>query len=487
MSLADFVPFTPEIFLALAGFVVLIAGIPLGRRGARPAIVGAVAALALTAVLVLALGRPAAGPQQILGDMLVIDGLAVFFKLLVLAVSAAALLLSAGFIERSGYSSGEFSALVLFADLGMFVMASSANLATLYVGVELMALSVYILVGYFKLELKSNEGAVKYFVIGAASSAVLLYGISLVYGTTGSLDLETIRSSLAEVPHDNILLLVGIVLIAFAILFKVAAVPFHVWTPDAYEGAPTPVTAFISVAPKAAAFALFIRLFAGTFAGEVDSWGLVLWLACAATLVYGTLAAMTQDNVKRLLAYSSISHAGYTLMGVVAASDAGTWAVMVHMAVYALMNLGGFGVVILLESKGYADVRVDDFAGLARRHPGIAAAMLIFLLSLGGIPPTAGFMGKLYLWSALLGSGFVGLTVISVATSAASLYYYLRIVVQMYLREDGADAGAPVEPLRDRWAEAVIAGCALLTLAVGVWPAPLVSWAKTGLDALGLV
>ena len=485
MSLADFVPFSPEIFLAVAGFVVLLAGIPLGRRGSRPVIIMAITALALTAGLVLLVGRPAAGPQLILGDMLVVDQFAVFFKLLVVAASALALLMAAGYLDRAGYSGGEFASLILFADLGMFIMASGANLASLYVGLELMALSVYVLVGYFKLEVKSNEGAVKYFVLGAASSAILLYGISLIYGTTGSLDLETIRMTLAEVPHQNVLLLLGIVLVAFGMLFKVAAVPFHVWTPDAYEGAPTPVTAFISVAPKAVAFAMFLRLFAGTFSGEVEHWRLLLWIASAATMIYGNVAALTQNNVKRMLAYSSIAHAGYALMGLVAASDAGTWAVLMYMVVYAFMNLGAFGFVILLESKGYAGERIEDFAGLARRHPGAAAGMLIFMLGLAGIPPTAGFMGKLYLWAATVEAGYIGLAVISVLMSAVSLYYYFRIVVQMYLKDGLAEGDSPAEMLSDRWAGTAIAVCAVMTLAIGVWPAPLVGLAKSGLVALG--
>jgi len=487
MSLADFVPFFPEIFLAVAGFAVLLAGIPLGRRRSRPVIILAVAALAVTAVLVFLVGRPAAGPQLILGDMVVIDQFAVFFKLLVLVTSALALLMASGYLDRAGYSGGEFAALVLCADLGMFIMVSGANLASLYVGLELMALSVYVLVGYFKLQIKSNEGAVKYFVLGAASSAILLYGISLVYGTTGSLDLETIRRSLAEVPHQNILLLVGIALVAFGMLFKVAAVPFHVWTPDAYEGAPTPVTAFISVAPKAAAFAMFLRLFAGTFSGEVDHWRMLLWIASAATMIYGNVAALTQDNVKRMLAYSSIAHAGYALMGLVASSDDGTWAVLMYMVVYAFMNLGAFGFVILLESKGYAGERIGDFAGLSRRHPGAAAGMLIFMLGLAGIPPTAGFMGKLYLWAATVEAGYIVLVVISVVMSAVSLYYYFRIVVQMYLRDGETDGDSPAELIGDRWTGGVIALCAIVTLAVGVWPAPVVGWAKSGLVALGLV
>jgi hypothetical protein len=244
-----------------------------------------------------------------------------------------------------------------------------------------MALSVYVLVGYFKLETKSNEGAVKYFVLGALSSGVLLYGISLVYGTTGSLDLETIRRGLTAVPEDNPTLQLGILLVAFGMLFKVAAVPFHVWTPDAYEGAPTPVTAFMSVGPKAAAFAMFLRLFMIAFAPEVEAWQTIVWIASAATMIYGNIAALTQDNVKRMLAYSSIAHAGYALMGLVAASGSGLWAVLMYLAVYAFMNLGAFGFVILLESKGYAGETIADYAGLPppslqrRRHADLPALL----------------------------------------------------------------------------------------------------------------
>ena len=279
MTLAQFVPFLPEIFLATAGFAVLLLGVSLGRRGVRPLSLFGVASLAVTGVLVWLVARPVEGPVTILGDMLVIDQLAVFFKLLVLAAGMVAILMAAGFLERFGYGGGEYVALILFATVGMFVMASGASLASLYVGLELMALSVYILVGYFKLEIKSNEGAVKYFVLGAASSAVLLYGISLVYGALGTLDLKMIRESLIAEPTSNSMLVLGMVLVCFGMLFKVAAVPFHVWTPDAYEGAPTPVTAFISVAPKAAAFAMFMRLFFGAFGPGIEHWRMVLWVA----------------------------------------------------------------------------------------------------------------------------------------------------------------------------------------------------------------
>jgi NADH-quinone oxidoreductase subunit N len=423
---------------------------------------------------VLLVGRPTEGAFTILGEMLVIDQMAVFVKLLVLAASAISILMAAGYLERSGYGGGEFCSLVLYATVGMFVMVSGANLASMYVGLELMALSVYVLVGYFKLEVKSNEGAVKYFVLGALSSGILLYGISLVYGTTGTLDLQSIHDRLAAVPDNNLALLLGIVLVAFGMLFKVAAVPFHVWTPDAYEGAPTPVTAFMSVAPKAAAFAMFLRLFAGAFAPEVDYWRVVLWVASAATMIYGNIAALTQDNVKRMLAYSSIAHAGYALMGLVAANAMGTWSVLLYMLVYAFMNLGAFGFVILLESRGYTGETITDYAGLARSHPAAAALMLWFMLALAGIPPTAGFMGKLYLFAAAVNGGYVVLTLIAVVMSAVSLYYYFRIVVQMYLRDE--EAARPAEMYRDRWVEAMIALCAVATLVVGIYPTPVVQW-----------
>jgi len=486
MALVDFVPFVPEIFLAVAGFALLLAAVPLGRRGIRTLSLTAVGALAVTGALVWVYGRPEQGPELILGGMLVLDQLAVYFKLLLLVASAVTIVMAKGYLERSSYGGGEFNALILFATLGMMVMVSGANLASLYVGLELMALSVYVLVGYFKLESKSNEGAVKYFVLGAMSSGVLLYGISLVYGVLGTLDLETIRESLTTVPQDNLVLLLGILLVAFGMLFKVAAVPFHVWTPDAYEGAPTPITAFMSVGPKAAAFAMFLRLFAAAFEPQVDHWRTVLWLASALTTVYGNVAALTQSNVKRMLAYSSIAHAGYALMGLVAATSMGTWSVLMYMLVYTFMNLGAFGLVILLESKGYAGQTISDFAGLGRRHPAAAACMLIFMLALAGIPPTAGFMGKLYVFAAAVQAGYVKLVLIAVIMSAVSMFYYFRIVVEMYMRDE-ADEAHGAELLRDRWTEAMIAVCVVVTLLIGVWPTPVVGWAQSGLQSLGMM
>jgi NADH-quinone oxidoreductase subunit N len=486
MPLAQFGPFIPEIFLAVMSFVLLVMGIGLGRRGMRPLALIAAASLIVTAVLVWLFGRPEGAPEVILGGMLVVDSFAVYFKLLVLVAGLLTVFLATGFLDRFRYGGGEFFALILTSVLGMFVMASGVNLASLYVGLELMALSSYVLVGYCKLEVKSNEGAVKYFVLGALSSGILLYGISLVYGSLGTLDLMEIKSGLEAAPQDNLVLMLGIVLIAFGMLFKVAAVPFHVWSPDAYEGAPTPVTAFISVAPKAAAFAMFLRLFAGALAPEIDHWRSVIWLAAAMTMIFGNIAALTQDNVKRMLAYSSIAHAGYALMGIVAGTAYGTWSVLMYMLVYTFMNLGAFALVVLLETRGYAGETIKDWAGLSRRAPAAAAAMLIFLLALAGIPPTGGFMSKLYVFAATINAGYIWLAVIGVLMSAVSLYYYFRIVVQMYLVEgDEADAGAEMAP--DRWAGAVVAVCAVIVLAIGIYPGPVVGWAQGGLNALGLM
>ena len=418
--------------------------------------------------------------------MLVVDSFAVYFKMLVVVAGVLTIFLATGFLERFRYGGGEFFALILTAILGMFVMASGISLVSLYVGLELMALSSYVLVGYCKLETKSNEGAVKYFVLGAMSSGILLYGISLVYGSLGTLDLMEIKTALEAAPQDNLVLMLGIVLIAFGMLFKVAAVPFHVWSPDAYEGAPTPVTAFISVAPKAAAFAMFLRLFAGALSPEIDQWRSVIWVAAAMTMIFGNIAALSQDNVKRMLAYSSIAHAGYALMGIVAGTAFGTWSVLMYMLVYTFMNIGAFALVVLLETRGYAGETVKDWAGLSKRAPALAAAMLIFLLSLAGIPPTAGFMGKLYVFAAAINAGYVWLAVIGVLMSAVSLYYYFRIVVQMYLL-DGVEADSGAELVKDRWAEGVVLVCALAVLAIGIYPGPVVGWAQGGLNALGLM
>jgi NADH-quinone oxidoreductase subunit N len=477
----DLLAFLPELVLTALAMVVLLWGLASGGRQHRVLGAAAIVSLALAGLgLWLAAGATDPAATFFFG-MLVLDHFAIFFSALFLISSALAVLLSLAYLERYDYRPGEYHALVLLATVGMMVMAATVNLAAIYVGLELMALSTYILVGYFRREVKSHEAAAKYFVLGALSSGVLVYGLSLLYGAVGSLDLrrinEVLRASEPSTPA-----LVGMALLACGFLFKVAAAPFHVWTPDVYEGAPTPITAFLSVGPKAAAFAMFLRVFLGGLEGMAAEWRVLVGGAAALTMVWGNIAALTQDNVKRMLAYSSIAHAGYALLGLVAGGAAGTQSVLLYLLIYTFSNLGAFGFVILLESRGFAGEKVSDYAGLAHKHPLAAFGMLLFLLSLGGIPPTAGFMGKLYVFAAAVQAGQVWLVVLAVLMSAVSLYYYMRIVLQMYLR-DGADA-EPAALVAAPWTERVIYVCAVAVLVIGVYPGPFAAAARATMGLL---
>jgi NADH-quinone oxidoreductase subunit N len=479
---ADLIALLPELVLAALAMAVLLAGLATGKRRNRAVGAGAVLALAATGVA-LWFSAGATGPAaRLFAGMFALDHFAVFFKVLFLLSSALTILLSLDYLDRNDYRPGEYHALVLFATVGMMTMASGTNLATIYVGLELMALSTYVLAGYFRREVKSHEAAAKYFVLGALSSGVLLYGLSLVYGTTGTLDLAIMANTLKSGGAPTATL-VGVALMACGFLFKVAAVPFHVWTPDVYEGAPTPITAFMSVGPKAAAFAMFLRVFLGGFAPLDDQWRWLVGAAAALTMVWGNIAALTQDNVKRMLAYSSIAHAGYALVGLVAGGPGGVQSVLFYMLVYTVTNIGAFGFVVMLESRGYAGETVQDYAGLARKHPLAAFGMLLFMLSLGGIPPTAGFMGKLYLFAAAVNAGYVWLVVVAVLMSAVSLYYYFRIVLQMYLR-DGEEA-QPASLVEAPWTERVIWACGLAVLVIGILPAPFLDAARATVGVLG--
>jgi len=478
---ADLFALLPELVLALLAMAVLLGGLAGGRN--RHAVLGAaaLAGLALTAVALAWVAGQVDPASRFFFGMFALDRFAVFFKALFLLGTALALALSLAYLERWKVSPGEYHSLVMFATLGMLIMASGTNLAVIYVGLELMALSTYVLAGYFRREVKSHEAATKYFVLGALSSGILLYGLSLVYGTTGTLDLATLAARLGAGGRGTPLL-VGVSLMTCGFLFKVAAVPFHVWTPDVYEGAPTPITAFMSVGPKAAAFAIFLRVYLGGLGPLIDDWRWLVGGAAALTMIWGNVAALTQDNVKRMLAYSSIAHAGYALLGLVAGTDAGLSSVMFYLLVYTITNLGAFGFVILLESREFAGETVSDYAGLARRHPLAAFGMLLFMLSLGGIPPTAGFMGKLYLFAAAVQAGYVWLVVLAVLMSAVSLYYYFRIVLQMYLR-DGAEA-QPAELVAAPWTERVIFACGVAVLVIGVYPGPFGQLARATIARL---
>jgi len=470
VSATDWLLLSPELVLTAGGLLLLSLSVLVDK--AREEFLGflSVVLVAITgAALALVASHPARDAGAILGGMFVVDNFAVFFKVLVLISLLLAILGSIRFVGASPYPGGEYYALLLFAGVGMLFMVSGHNLVSIYVALELMALASYILAGYFKGETKSTEAALKYFVLGAFSSGVLLYGLSLVYGLTGKMGLPELGKVLTGPARSN-LLLIGILLILAGLLFKIAAVPFHVWTPDVYEGSPTPVTAFFAVGPKVAAYAILARIFYVAFPAFYADWGLIVAVVAAATMILGNLAALLQTNVKRMFAYSSIAHAGYALLGVLGfQTDFGLWGILIYLLAYTFMNFGAFALIIFLETRGYAAESVSDFNGLARRNMGAAVVMLIFLLSLAGIPPTAGFIGKYYLFTAAMKAGYAWLAVLAVLASAVSLFYYFRIAAAMFFAEtDGA-------PLRSSYAlTAAVAICAVGTLVVGIAPQPFV-------------
>lgn len=439
-------------------------------------------------------------------EMIVLDSYAVVFKSMFLVGAALSILLSIKYLDVEGEQRGEYYALILFSVVGMMFMASGVDLLSLFIALELMAISVYILVGYFRRDRRSNEASMKYFLLGAFSSGVLLYGISMIYGLTGSTNLASIATALpkimsVEVIRNNngtdtiidqrYLLLMSMILMAAGMFFKVAAVPFHMWAPDAYEGAPTSITAFMSVGVKAASFAMFGRIFLyglpdirATIAGDparnivgLPGWALLLGIVSAITIVWGNLGALTQPNTKRLLAYSSISHAGYTLLGLIAGNETGYTGFVIYLFIYTLMNLGVFGCIIALRRQGIVGDRIDDLNGLMKKAPGLTVMMTIFLLSLGGIPPTAGFIGKFYLFGSLIQTGnpwLVRLAVLAVVMSVVSLYYYIRFIRAMYI--EGETEPQPVR-LAPSLRVALVAA-AVLVLYIGVFPQRLISFTQ---------
>lgn len=469
MTWNDFIYLLPEIVLTIGASALLLAPV-VGGRTTLSAKWMMLVLLALTAGTLIACSHAVETIDQSrqLQAMFALDGFSIFFKLLFIAAIAMLVLLSDDFLAESRYSPWEYYSLLAFALCGMMFMASGVHLITIYIGLELLSLSSYILAGFYKSELKSTEAAMKYFILGAVSSGILLYGISLIYGVCGSLNLLDIAAAMSTIVTNDALMF-GIMLLGAGLCFKIAAVPFHVWTPDVYEGAPTPIAAFLSTASKAAAFSIFARIF---YVGLHDfhlEWNNVLATISALSMILGNLAALTQDNVKRMLAYSSIAHAGYILLGVISLNALGLRGILVYSIVYVFANLGIWATVLMLRRHQYAGERVDDFEGLSRRAPLWAFAMVIFLLSLGGIPPTAGFIGKYFLFAAAVQAGFGWLAIIAVLMSAVSMFYYLRLVVAMYLREGVEAEFAITTPLK------IVAGvCLIVTLALGILPAPMI-------------
>ena len=424
----DLRPVMPEIIMAVLALLILLSDLVIKRKET----IGFLAMICAAVVTYSLAGSVGVS----FNGMFISDGYSLFFKLIFLLNAVLTVLISVRYIEIEKVNLGEYYGLLLFATLGMMIMASAGDLIVLYLGLELMALSTYILAGFMRHDVKSNEAAMKYFLLGAFASAFLLYGASMVYGLTGTTDLRGISSYIAQ--HGltgNPALTLSMMLLVVAFSFKIAAVPFHMWAPDAYEGAPTSITAFMSVGPKAAGFAVLGRVFLTAFASLRVEWSVVLIPVAILTMAVGNIVAISQTNIKRMLAYSSIAHAGYILLGIIAGTHDGLASVMNYLAIYAFMNIGAFAVIIMLRTEGFKGDNLSDYEGLSKTHPLAAAMMLVFMFSLTGIPPTAGFMAKFYLFMSAIDAGYTWLVIIAVLFSAISAYFYLRVVMLMYMKE----------------------------------------------------
>lgn len=409
------------------------------------------------------------------------DPFAFFFKVVFLVSTALILLMSIGYLKSERIDKGEFYAMILFATLGMMLMVSAVDLLILYIGLEMMSISIYILAGFLKRERRSSEAALKYLLMGGFSSAILLYGIVMLYGLTGSIGLREIASTLSTDTASNPALIMGMVMLVAGFGFKIAAVPFHMYIPDVYEGAPIPVAALLSAASEVAGLAILLRVFLVAIPELQDRWTMLFYLLSLLTMTVGNVVAIAQSNIKRMLAYSSIAHIGYLLIGLVVGREMGISATLLYTLVYALMTLGAFAIVILLCVGEVKGERIDDFTGLAQRSPMAAAAMLIFLLSLAGVPPTAGFVGKFYLFGAAIERGYVWLAVIAVINSAISVFYYMKVVVAMYMR-DLPPQGLTLSSSRPLQFAVLVTLVA--TIAIGIYPGPFLELAKASVAGL---
>jgi NADH-quinone oxidoreductase subunit N len=407
-----------------------------------------------------------------------VDGFGIFFNWMFLAAAVIVALISYKYLEIAGEHHGEYYGLILFAQCGMYFLATGTDLITLFIGLELMALCFYVMVGFLRSDRRSNEAAIKYLLLGAFSSGFLVYGFSVMYGMARSTNLADIAAEIAQRPAWDPVVFLALTTTAVGLLFKISAAPFHMWAPDAYEGAPTTVTAYLSVASKAASIAFLLRIFAGPLSAARETWEPLLAVIAVLTLTLGNLAAINQTNIKRLLAYSSISHAGYMLLGLIAGNETGMMGIAVYVMVYTFMNLGAFLVVVALRRANIIGEDLDDIAGLVHKSPGYAFLMLIFLLSLAGIPPTAGFLGKYYIFLALIQTKHYTLAVIATLYVAVAIYYYFRIVKSMFVREAEEKAPPLATTVGMRFA---LAASAVLTLVIGLYPEPFLSMAKISL------
>jgi NADH-quinone oxidoreductase subunit N len=476
----DLRPLLPAAILGITGVVVLLAQAftPKGRPAPSMglALAGLLGALGVVWVL---FGHPR-GPQM--GSSVVADAFSLYLHGLILGIGVLAVLLSPSYLQANRLERGEYYALLLFSIVGMLGLVSCRELVSVFVALEIMSIALYGLVGMQRDRAESQEAALKYFVTGAFSSAFFLYGVALVYGVTGSTALEKILRSLGALSPDSATLAVlgaGLLLVGFG--FKVGSVPFHMWVPDVYEGAPTTVTAFMSAGVKAAAFGALLRVFHQGLPMLSGQWKPLVAVLAIVTMVGGNLGALAQSNIKRMLAWSSVAHAGYLLTGLVAAPGAAAESILFYLVAYAAVNLGGFGALAALSRDGREPLSLSDVAGLGDRRPALAAALTVFLISLTGVPVSAGFVGKFYLFGAAVNAGYWVLAVVGGLMSAVSAYYYLRVVVAMYMREPlGDDDWAPIAPA----SALALAVSVAVVLVLGVYPTPVLALARRAAQSL---
>lgn len=476
----DYGAILPLIIVSVTAMVVLIVGLFVEKE--RSAVLGAISLVGVG----MALAADAAlwgQNRTAFSGQIAADDFFVFFAGVSLAILALTIILSAEFVTREGFAAGEYYTLLLFTGCGALILAAARDLIVLLIGLEILSISLYVLAGFARERLTSEEAAVKYFLLGSFSFALLLYGTALMFGATGSTQFDAIARALSSgalLSNPLLLAATGLILTGFA--FKLSLVPFHMWTPDVYQGAPTSVTAFMAVGTKAAVFAAFLRVLTEALPSLRPEWTIVLAWIAVLTMILGNFAAIVQRDAKRMLAYSSIAQAGYILVAVVAANGVGRNAVLFYVAAYAAMNLGAFGVVQALSGRSDEETSLTRFEGLGRRSPFLAGAMAIFMLSLAGIPPTAGFMAKLYVFTAAVGAGYTWLAIIGVLTSAAATFYYLRLLVLMYMRP--AEEGFTLARLPASLV-LILAIAVFFTLQMGILPSFPLDAAQTTVAVIG--
>jgi NADH-quinone oxidoreductase subunit N len=472
-SATDLLRFAPELILTCAGTLLMVLDPFFSKKA--PRLFGHLSIVSFLVALIAAVAANGV-PGHAFSNLLVVDGFATFFRVLVISIGILAVFLSYSYLERERAETSEYHALLLFSVVGQCVMVSANDLIMIFIGLEISSISSYVLAGYLRNDKRNNESALKYFLLGSFATGFLLYGVALVYGITGTTKLDEIRAALANPDASPVIAAVAAGLMICGLGFKISSAPFQMWAPDVYQGAPAPVSAFLATAPKAAAFAIFLRIFMTSFIQISGSWEPVLWVCALLSMTIGNFAALTQTNIKRMLAYSSIAHAGYILVALTSRSEFGATAAMFYLAAYALMNIGAFAVVVHIAGRGERHVRIDDLAGLSRKQPATAALLTVFLLSLIGVPLTGGFFGKFYIFRAALESNLTWLTVLGLLNSAVAAYYYLRLLVVMYMEEPG-ETTANLEPMPAGLNAALVLP-AIGTFVLGIMPGAVLTFAR---------